>query len=264
MQIILQDTTVQQEADQQTPAQQPTAESNDFAGYSRPNPTPHYNRLIEFYQQMHSHGYNQMRGDTIRRKEGTESFPGKKTLEFRDAIKGICHHYQARTLFEYGAGKAGHYSETLVIQDNQSGESFAGLKAYWGVENVTTWEPGLDQPPPFGKHDGVLCVDVLEHCFIGDIFWIVNELFSLANKFVFANIACYPAQAMLPNGNNVHTLVRKPAWWQGVFDTIASQHPDVDYLLCCAVPSAQGPRSLKWFQREHIEPYVDEYTNFER
>ena len=252
---------------QKTLSEMPAGEADNnerFDRYSRANPTPHYRALLNFYQQMHSQGYQQLRGGQLKKKAPEESFPGKKTLEFRDVVKSLVDHFGATSLFDYGAGKGGHYSETTVITDSNSGEQYFGLKDYWGLESVTTWEPGLEQPAPEGKHDAVICVDVLEHCFLGDIFWIVDELFSLADQFVFANVACYPAKAILPNGNNVHTLVRKPQWWYGVFDAVASRHPGVDYYLCCAVPNPEGGRGLKWFQRQPIEPSVVEETNFER
>ncbi len=42
-----------------------------------------------------------------------------------------------------------------------------------------------------------ICTDVLEHCPEQDIPWILSELFSYATRFVFANIACYPAKKTL-------------------------------------------------------------------
>lgn len=235
-----------------------------FSVYSRSQTTPHYLQLIEFYSTMHSEGYAQLRGNNAVHKPGEKAFPGKKTLDYRDAIKSICTDFQCKSLFDYGAGKAGHYSSSISIEDGEDGKIYKGLQDYWGIEDLQTWEPGLDNGQPEGKHDIVITVDVLEHCYLGDIFWIVDELFRLASKVVFANVACYPAKAVLPNGENVHTLVRTPDWWHGVFDSVAASHENIDYVLCCAAPPTSAGREHKWYRRHEVEAEIDERTMFAR
>lgn len=67
----------------------------------------------------------------------------------------------------------------------------------------------------------MICTDVLEHCPEEDIPWIVDELFAFARKFVYANIACFPARKQLPSGGNAHCTV-KPVKEQVSTTVIAS------------------------------------------
>ncbi len=68
-------------------------------------------------------------------------------------------------------------------------------------------------------------------CPVADILWIVREIFDLANRFVFANIACYPARATLPTGENAHSTVRHLQWRAGLFRALANDFEAVDYRL---------------------------------
>jgi hypothetical protein len=77
---------------------------------------------------------------------------------------------------------------------------------------------------PRGTFDAVVCTDVLEHCPEEDIAWIVAELFSYARRFVFANVASFPASKRLPNGENAHCTIRPPEWWEELITDIASRH----------------------------------------
>ncbi len=69
----------------------------------------------------------------------------------------------------------------------------------------------------------MICTDVLEHIPEPDISWILSEQFGLATKLVFGNIASFPADKLLPNGENAHCTVRPVAWWQ---ETIAKVHAE--------------------------------------
>jgi hypothetical protein len=86
---------------------------------------------------------------------------------------------------------------------------------YWGVKSVKCFDPGVPEfaQLPSLPSDGVVCTDVLEHVPEEDIPWMLSELFRLAERFVFANIAAFPASKTLPNGWNAHVTVRPPSWW---------------------------------------------------
>lgn len=137
--------------------------------YSRRTPSPQYQVLVDFYQRMHSDGYNQIQQGAVFKKEGQDAFSGKKTLQFASQIKDLFQRNGVKACLDYGAGKASHYFDSVLITDKASGTEFNGLKAYWGIEEVTTWEPGLDNDGPKGIYDGAICVDVLEHCYAADL-----------------------------------------------------------------------------------------------
>ena len=53
----------------------------------------------------------------------------------------------------------------------------------------------------------------MEHITKEDLDWVVDEILGFANKFVYLNIACYPATKILPNGENAHVTQESPGWW---------------------------------------------------
>jgi hypothetical protein len=61
--------------------------------------------------------------------------------------------------------------------------------------------------------------------------WIVAEIFSLAARFVYANVACYPAMKRLPSGENAHITIRAPEWWRAKFAHAAGAHAGVRWEL---------------------------------
>ena len=86
---------------------------------------------------------------------------------------------------------------------------------------------------PQEQSDLVVCTDVLEHCPPEDVPWIVEELFMLARKFVFANIACYPARKYLRNGENAHCTVAPVEWWSEQIWRVAQRYANIDYRFIC-------------------------------
>ena len=86
----------------------------------------------------------------------------------------------------------------------------------------------------------MICTDVLEHCPEDDVPWIVDELFGYANMFVFANVACYPAHKVLPNGENAHCTIQPPEWWERLFGDTAKRHGSVDWEVWVAYMAGGG------------------------
>lgn len=76
--------------------------------------------------------------------------------------------------------------------------------------------------------DGVICIDVLEHCHAPDTPWIVEELFARARSFVFVNVACYLAKCRFANGENILITLRPAAYWRGVFGMISANYPGTE------------------------------------
>jgi hypothetical protein len=106
-------------------------------------------------------------------------------------------------------------------------------KKFFNLDNIFLYEPArnIDQRQVC---DAVVNFDVLEHIYISDIPRVIRELFSLAERLLIVNVACYPARALLPNGENAHITVRPPLWWKGMFDSIACEFPNVAVQLYCS------------------------------
>jgi len=201
--------------------------------FSRAHPSPRYTELVALYRQMH------VDGERFLGRAPEDTFPGSALLPQVKRIKRMIVAAKAQNLLDYGCGKGRQYDLRNV---NVKGEgTWESVQDYWDVDFVHCYDPSY-QPfseLPTGAFDGVICTDVLEHCPEQDIDWIVGELFSYATRFVFANVACYPAEKRLPNGENAHITLRSVAWWEGVFRAAAARKPGVAWE-CWLTEHAEG------------------------
>jgi hypothetical protein len=181
----------------------------------RRRPSERYQRLVELYREMHA------RGEVIRGIAPENTFPGASLLPQAHHIRRLVARTGSRSILDYGSGKGAQYRPTQLVEGSSS---WSSVQEYWGVTRIVCYDPGY---APFSRlpeesFDGVISTDVLEHCAEGDLDWIVEELFSLAAKFVFASVACHPAVKRLPNGENAHCTVRPPAFWESLFSRHAT------------------------------------------
>jgi len=192
--------------------------------YTRASPSPRYRRLLEQYQHMHLHGEQ----DAGIPPEQT--FPGRSLPKQAPYIKRLIKATSAVTILDYGCGKGQQYWPRRIA-DPDEGVEYPDIKSYWGVQAIQCYDPGY-QPYmqlPTGNFDGVICTDVLEHCPEEDIPWILGEQFDYAHKFVFANVACFPARKKLPSGGNAHCTIRPVKWWEEVIGRAARARASVLY-----------------------------------
>jgi len=189
--------------------------------YSRTNPSPRYSELQTLYRNMHEEG------EKFLGIPPEQVFPGQSLPPQAPRIKRLIDLTGARTLLDYGSGKGQQYQPMNLKVEGVG--SFEGVLHYWGMASIHCYDPAY-QPfteIPTGRFDGVISTDVLEHCPEDDIPWIIEEIFSYADKFVFANVACYPAKKRLANGENAHCTIKPPEWWAEVIEAVASRHPGV-------------------------------------
>ncbi|NEQ40208.1 MAG: hypothetical protein F6K40_29780 [Okeania sp. SIO3I5] len=194
--------------------------------YSRSNPSPRYQELLAMYQQMHAHGSPE---HNIPAKV---MFAGQSLSRQALNIKDLIAKYQGKSLLDYGSGKGMAY-RTKFVPPNQKDKVFPNVQTFWGIEQLTCYDPAYleNSNLPKGKFDAVICTDVLEHCPTEDMPWIVEEIFSFASKFVYANVACRPAAKRLPNGENAHCTVKSVEWWESLINSIAENYPSVSYYF---------------------------------
>lgn len=113
--------------------------------------------------------------------------------------------FGCRSVLDYGCGRG-------------DAQRFFRVDALWNVE-YAGYDPAVEQFKEFpeGKFDAVICTDALEHVPEEDLVgWVVDELFSKANKFVFVKVPTYEVDQWLPNGENVHCTVRSKEWWETI------------------------------------------------
>jgi hypothetical protein len=176
---------------------------------SRQNPSPRFQELSRVYAHIHVGGLAQNDEEA-----GLGLFAGNSLLPFVEEIRTLIQATGSRTVLDYGCGKAGiHKAKTLVLPN---GASSGPLHDYWGGVKVALYDPGVAEYSklPQGHFDGVISTDVLEHIPEEDIPWVLREFFDYADRFVFANIASYPAKKILPNGWNAHVTVKDASWWR--------------------------------------------------
>ena len=196
--------------------------------FSRAHPSPRYGELAGLYARMHAEG------ETRLGIAPQETFPGHSLLPHVQRIKRLIDATGAKTILDYGAGKGRQYRPQRIIIEGRHVAD--GVAEYWDVDEVRCYDPGYGPHSdlPSGKFDGVVCTDVLEHCPEEDLAWIVGEIFNYARRFVYLNVACFPARKTLPTGENAHVTIREPQWWQALVAACAERHPDVVWELSTA------------------------------
>jgi len=192
---------------------------------NRFNPSPTYLSYVNIYNKLHIDGNLE---DGIRPEE---MYMGISIIPWIVAIKDLVDSTNSNTLLDYGSGKGIQYKTVLLEDENHV--VYQNLKDYWKANEIYCYDPAY--PPhqnlPNRQFDGVISTDVLEHCHQEDMKWIINEIFSLAKRFVFANVACYRASKSLPNGKNAHCTIRPSVWWDVVLKSIAQNYPEVKYCM---------------------------------
>jgi len=210
--------------------------------YSRAAPSPRYRRLIEQYQHMHLHGEQHLGIPP------ENTFPGASLPKQAPGIKRLIKATGAATILDYGCGKGQQYWPRRTA-DPDEGVEYPDIKSYWGVQAIQCYDPAY-QPHnnlPAGKFDGVVCTDVLEHCPEEDIAWILGELFGYATRFVFANVACYPARKRLPTGENAHCTIQPVEWWKSLIEGIAARRAGVVWEVWIQ-SRVDGPQGAKYVE----------------
>ena len=211
------------------------ADAAGFTVFDRAHPSRRYRELIACCSDLHAHG-----SGTSGQSAG-QTFPGQVLPRHVGSVARLVDAAGARTVLDYGAGKAGAYQSL----PDQAPESPVKAMPAWGEDmRVTVYDPAY--PPysemPEGRFDGVICTDVLEHIAEEDIPWILQELFSHAAAFVYASVACYPAKKVLPNGENAHVCQKPPAWWDAQFRAAARAHPHVHWELSIRKKNWRGKK----------------------
>ena len=193
--------------------------------YTRSNPSARYQELQSMYRQLHEHGEKHLG------MPSEKTFNGLSLLPQLSRIKSLIERTHAHTILDYGSGKGQQYEQSPIRIGN--GVEIESVVDFWDVDSVHCYDPAYlpYSTLPQSRFDGVISTDVLEHCPEQDVPWIVEEIFSFAERFVFANIACYPARKHLPNGENAHCTIRPSDWWEGLLREVAGRHSGVEWQI---------------------------------
>lgn len=193
--------------------------------YNRQHPSPRYIAMMDQYRSLHSGG------SKLRQTKSEETYPGISLFPHIRRIKGCIETSGAQEILDYGAGKGLAYHLSPVPVPGVG--KVDNLMDYWDVNYVHCYDPcyAPHSKLPDEQFDGVISTDVMEHCPEEDLPWIIGEMFAYARKFVFANIAAYPAVMILPNGENAHITIRPLDWWRDMFAAVGAHHPHIRWHI---------------------------------
>ncbi len=204
--------------------------------YTSKNPSLRYLEHIEYYKQMHNEGAKLVDGKI---KEKDDVYNGKTTSSYADVIKKIIEKNNITSLLEYGCGKAYYYNNEFTHNE----KLIKSLKDYWGTE-IYLFDPCVIKYNKFPNNsvDLTLCIDVLEHIPEEDIDWVLEKFLSITKKFSFISVACYPAIATLPNGENAHITIHTPEWWLNKLSKFYKINPLLKIICLCTLGSNEDKK----------------------
>ena len=193
-------------------------------------PSKEYLKNIEFYKQMHKDGFNLINGNT---RSPDEAYNGRSTLVFAKLIRDIIHKNQITNMLDYGCGKGFFYDNSFEIK----GLKIKSLRDFWNIK-IDLFDPCYENYSIIDEnkiYDLVISIDVLEHIPEQDIDWVLDRIIGKAKKYVFINVACYSAEALLPNGDNAHININNQNWWFEKILSFKKKYQDVKIISICSI-----------------------------
>ena len=190
--------------------------------------------LINLYEKMAKEGYFRSNQERVE-----VAFSDFELRAYRNELRVLFEEQSIRSVLDYGCGGSDWLAKGF---DEATGQS---ALAFFNLHHAYRYEPArnLDERQAV---DCVISFDVLEHIFIADVPKVLRDMFTHATKLLVLNIACYPAVAQLPNGENAHITVREPAWWKGMVDSISVEYPDISVYLVCSTAWRESKAFALW------------------
>ena len=213
-------------------------------------PSKEYLKNIEFYKQMHKDGFNLINGST---RSPDEAYNGRSTLVFAKLIRDIIHRNKITNMLDYGCGKGFFYDNSFTFKDLK----IKSLREYWDIK-IDLFDPCYRNYSVIDEkkiYDLVISIDVLEHIPEQDIDWVLDRIIGKAKKYVFMNVACYSAAALLPNGENAHININNHKWWFKKILNFKKKYGGVKIICICSL-NENGKRILFPLQ------FDDKITNY--
>ena len=180
-----------------------------------------YYEIIEKYKSFHINGTEKL--------SGSQTFLGYSLVKWVHKIRKIIHSTNSKTLIDYGCGKALLYNNKI----NFHNQTFINIQEYWGVKDVFLYDPAVEKYSiqPVEKVDGIICTDVIEHIPEEDIIVFIDNLFKLANKFVFLVISTRLAGKYFDDGKNIHLCIKTEKEWGIIFSKFKESYPNIDQYI---------------------------------
>ncbi|OUR75362.1 hypothetical protein A9Q83_18240 [Alphaproteobacteria bacterium 46_93_T64] len=198
--------------------------------FSEIEPSPRYRQLLELYKLMHGHGVSRRSGNEVIDVAAHNTFLGRGIFRHINSIRTLIQVSGSISILDYGSGKGVQYTDDVLRNGKKVSNS---LHEYWKVQDVACFDPGIsDEDDALDKkYDGVIATNVLDLIPEEDLKWVVERLFSRANKFVFCNVADFPSPTSLPSGENARVTKRSSLWWRALFAEANKKHPEINYCI---------------------------------
>jgi len=219
--------------------------------FTEKNPSKEYLKHINYYKKMHLEGHMLSDG---RMRKSEKTYEGKSTLGFAPLIRNIIKKNKLKTLLDYGCGKGYYYDNKFNIEGKK-----INLREYWDI-NIDLYDPCFAKYSEFPekKFDITISVDVFEHIPNGDIDWILEKICKISNEYIFLNVACYKAIALLPNGENAHINIKEPKWW---FNKLISFKKKFMHLKMLCVCATKNEKNMLEYYPINIDDKVENYSS---
>ncbi len=216
------------------------------------SPSEEYLNNIGYYKKMHVEGYKLINGS---KRKPEESYDEKSTKNFAFLIKEIIEINKIENMLDYGCGKAIYYKKSFDLNNNK----ISSLSNLWNIE-INLYDPCFLEYSVFPqnkKFDLTICIDVLEHIPDQDIEWVLYKIFKVTNKYVFINVACHDAIALLPNGKNAHINVKNPEWWHEKILNLKKIFKNLKIICLC---SLKKEGKLTYFPLQYDDKLINYKT----
>ena len=187
---------------------------------NNPEFSPKGQQLLDLYNQMANSGLTTRSGQKVE-----SAYNDFELVKFKNAVLEQFANYGVKSVLDYGCG--GSDWENHNIFNGQS------AKEYFNLDRIHRYEPARDIDERTIA-DAVVCFDVMEHIFISDVPNVLRDILSYSSTLAVINVACYGAEALLPNGENAHITLRPPHWWKGMVDAVSIEFPHVSVFLLCS------------------------------
>jgi hypothetical protein len=148
------------------------------------------------------------------------TWSGKGTMQYADAIKDLIEKYDCKTLLDYGCGKGVQYSEYKVH------EHF-GLDLNDIYQFDPAYEPLAKEPDWNQKFDGSICLDVLYFVTEDELKEIKARLEQVSTKFCYVTLQLQPPKPSSLK-SKPYALLKDEAWWRSQF---ADWKSDAELIL---------------------------------
>ena len=170
---------------------------------------------------MYSNAYYQSVEHSKQYHLKKEVYSGVATIKYHFDIKELVNKHNAKTLLDYGCGKAFHYFNQEKCQLWFGGPTF---DKWLGLDSFYLFDPCVDEyskhPEQDAKFDGIIAIQSLAGVPDADFPTVVNQLMQMTNKFCFIGNRLKKGKS----SKGDHTLAEyfkadrlDPDWWKEQF-----------------------------------------------